>query len=86
MAINIDDMDDAEIAAWFENAEPEDFDSVVDGEALVALARAKALEVRARESMRGAVDLARENGLSWQEIGRVLGMSRQAVNERFAHR
>lgn len=32
------------------------------------------------------VDLIRERGLSWAEIGKVLGVSRQAAWERFADR
>lgn len=32
------------------------------------------------------VDLLRSRKISWAEIGRVLGVSRQAVWERFAHR
>lgn len=84
MAMSIDAMSDDEMATWFENAEPEDFDTVIEGEALVALTRARALEKQAQESMRAAVILARKEGLSWQTIGEKLDISRQAAHKRFA--
>ena len=40
----------------------------------------KAMEAKLRE----AVNLAREQGASWDEIGKALGVSRQAAWERFA--
>ncbi len=85
MTLNIDAMTDDELATWFENAEFEDFDSVIDGKIEVALARAKALETQAQENMRRTVSLAREEGRTWQEIGDALGMTRQGAHKRFAH-
>ena len=53
-------------------------DSPVDR--LAAIARAKA-EIAREEA--AAVRFARVHGLSWAEIGTVLGVSRQALHKRF---
>lgn len=47
---------------------------------LAAIARAKA-ELSREEA--AAVRHARVHGMSWAEIGRVLGVSRQALHKRF---
>lgn len=47
---------------------------------LAAIARAKAEIARAEAA---AVRHARVHGLSWAEIGTVLGVSRQALHKRF---
>ena len=47
---------------------------------LAAIARAKA-EIAREEA--AAVRYARVHGLSWAEIGTVLGVSRQALHKRF---
>lgn len=39
----------------------------------------------ARIGLQDAVDAARESGRTWQQIGDVLGMSRQAAFKRFGH-
>lgn len=53
-------------------------DSPVDR--LAAVARAKA-EIAREEA--AAVRFARVHGLSWAEIGTILGVSRQALHKRF---
>ena len=47
---------------------------------LAAVARAKTALAREEAA---AVRHARLNGMSWAEIGRVLGVSRQALHKRF---
>ncbi len=42
--------------------------------------------VAANEALQDAVDRARDAGHSWREIGEVLGTTRQAAFQRFAHR
>ncbi|RAV11694.1 hypothetical protein DQP55_13230 [Mycolicibacterium sp. GF69] len=41
---------------------------------------------RARQRYAASVDAARTAGLSWGEIGRVLGVSRQQLHRRFSRR
>lgn len=47
---------------------------------LAAIARAKADLARAESA---AVRHARHHGMTWAEIGRVLGVSKQALHKRF---
>lgn len=54
---------------------------VDDGLAAVAEARERARD--AEDALRRAVDAARTRGHTWQEIGEVLGTSRQAAFQRF---
>jgi hypothetical protein len=50
-----------------------------------AVAAARDLSVAADAALQAAVDRARGAGVSWREIGDVLGTSRQAVFQRFGH-
>jgi hypothetical protein len=50
-----------------------------------AVAAARDLSAAADAALQAAVDRAREAGVSWREIGDVLGTSRQAVFQRFGH-
>ena len=52
-------------------------------EPLSALAEARIRAQRADEELRAAVDRARSAGHTWQDIGDVLGTSRQAAFQRF---
>ncbi|HEX3782551.1 MAG TPA: DUF3887 domain-containing protein [Pseudonocardiaceae bacterium] len=52
-------------------------------DALAAVAVARAAVRRAEETLRTAVDEARSTGRTWQEIGEVLGTTRQAAFQRF---
>jgi hypothetical protein len=47
------------------------------------VAAASAAFEAAREALRNAVHAALDHGASWSEIGRTLGVSRQAAFERF---
>lgn len=51
--------------------------------ALETVAGARELARVVEEALRAAVDLARDSGHTWQEIGEVLGTSRQAAFQRF---
>ena len=50
-----------------------------------AVAAARDLSASADAALQAAVDRARAAGVSWTEIGDVLGMSRQAAFQRFGH-
>lgn len=52
-------------------------------EPLVALRASVAVQARAAELVAAAVERARGAGLTWQQIGDVLGVSRQAAFQRF---
>ena len=49
------------------------------------MAAARDLSTTADAALQAAVDLARGAGVSWSEIGDVLGTSRQAAFQRFGH-
>jgi hypothetical protein len=55
------------------------------GSAEGAVAAARDLSAAAEEALQAAVDRARAAGQSWEEIGDVLGTSRQAAFQRFGH-
>jgi Protein of unknown function (DUF3887) len=55
-----------------------------DGD-LAAVTTAQELSVLAAAALRLAVDLARSSGRTWQELGDVLGVTRQAAFQRFGH-
>jgi hypothetical protein len=55
-----------------------------DGD-LAAVRTAQELSVLAAAGLRMAVDLARASGRTWQELGDVLGVTRQAAFQRFGH-
>ncbi len=46
---------------------------------------AQELSLLAAAALRLAVDLARADGCTWQELGDVLGVTRQAAFQRFGH-
>ena len=50
---------------------------------LAIVARAAVAELAGRELLRQSVSAARGSGHSWAAIGRVLGLSRQAAQQRF---
>jgi hypothetical protein len=50
-----------------------------------AVAAAQELSAAAEAALQAAVDRARATGVSWREIGDVLGTSRQAAFQRFGH-
>lgn len=56
---------------------------IVSTEPLPAVAAARASLERSEQELRSAVDRAREQGHTWQEIGEVLGTTRQAAFQRF---
>jgi hypothetical protein len=56
---------------------------IVSAEPLPAVAAARARMERSEQDLRSAVDRAREQGHTWQEIGEVLGTTRQAAFQRF---
>ncbi|RFU42810.1 hypothetical protein DZF91_04670 [Actinomadura logoneensis] len=53
------------------------------GGALSAVAAAAEAVRRADDHLRAAVETARSSGTTWQEIGDVLGITRQAAFQRF---
>ena len=50
---------------------------------LAALAAARTLSLAVDDTMRALVSVARQQGATWQEIGAVLGTTRQAAFQRF---
>lgn len=78
----------AAIAQAVANANPElskrlDGGEDVYGEVLEVAARA---HEETRSILQSAVDSARRAGHSWEAIGRILGVSKQAAQQRFGHR
>lgn len=59
-----------------EPREPEDF--------IAAIAVAHAIEEQSRELLQSSVLAARESGATWVDIGKSLGISKQAAQKRFA--
>src|SRR5699024_1607199 len=59
-----------------EPREPEDF--------IAAIAVAHAIEEQSRELLQSSVLAARESGATWVDIGKSLGVSKQAAQKRFA--
>ncbi|MFC5179987.1 hypothetical protein [Actinomadura harenae] len=53
------------------------------GDALAGVAAAAEAVRRADDRLRGTVEAARASGRTWQEIGDVLGITRQAAFQRF---
>ena len=53
---------------------------------LLRVQRAAVAEAEATEKLRKAVTAARSGGASWAEIGRYLGVSRQAATKRFGEK
>jgi len=67
-------------------ASPEftDWSSLGDAELLATLRPTAEAAGSMRELLQQRVDLLRGRGLSWEEIGTALGVSRQAAWERFS--
>ncbi|GAB3882113.1 hypothetical protein GCM10029964_039310 [Kibdelosporangium lantanae] len=55
----------------------------MSAEPLPAVAAARATLERSERELRSAVERARDHGHTWQEIGEVLGTTRQAAFQRF---
>ncbi|RYB94132.1 hypothetical protein EUA93_07110 [Nocardioides oleivorans] len=62
------------------------WDSMSDAEVLAVLPQIMASAEQNQAFAREWVDLLRERKVSWAEIGRTLGVSRQAAWERFARK
>lgn len=60
--------------------------SAPDGDPLTLVRRAASAESAARDLLQQSVSAARASGHSWAAIGAELGMSRQAVQQRFGDR
>lgn len=60
------------------------WDSMTDAQLLRSLRPAVATVEATRTVLQTQVDTLRKRGISWQAIGEVLGMSRQAAWERFS--
>jgi hypothetical protein len=68
-----------------ETADPGTEDAETGESGLDAVRRASELSALAAAALRLAVDLARTAGRTWQELGDVLGVTRQAAFQRFGH-
>jgi ATP-dependent Clp protease ATP-binding subunit ClpX len=62
------------------------WDTMSDAEVLATLPRILASAEQNASFAREWVDLLRERGISWAEIGNALGVSRQAAWERFSRK
>lgn len=69
-----------------ESLEPPEphWDGYSDEHLLNLLARSLSIAERANEFLRGHVDTLRKRDVSWTDIGKALGISRQAAWERFS--
>jgi hypothetical protein len=72
----------AETEAWLDSLDPETTPAE-DPVDLRALAEANDGLEQAERSVAAAVDVARAAGRSWAQIGMILGISRQAAQQRF---
>jgi hypothetical protein len=72
-----------ELAKRFEDYEPDPADETPVAEHL--LRRAALARARTERQIVEAVDAARSGGLSWARIGKLLGTSAQAAQQRYAH-
>jgi hypothetical protein len=73
----------AETEAWLDSLDPATTPAE-DPVDLRALAEANDGLEQAERSVAAAVDVARAAGRSWAQIGMILGISRQAAQQRFA--
>ncbi|MDE1559224.1 MULTISPECIES: hypothetical protein [Actinotignum] len=75
-----------EMANWFENCTLADFDTVEANTAAIALEKARIATQQAQLASLEAVCKARENGLTWEQIGGHLHLSRQGTFQKYAHK
>lgn len=73
----------AEVDRWLEGLHPDE-QPARDARHLRRIAEAQQAVDAAQQELRDAVAAARTAGDSWAAIGMVLGVSRQAVYQRFA--
>jgi hypothetical protein len=73
-----------ELAKRFEDYDPDAADETPVAEHL--LRRAALARARTERQIVEAVEAARAGGLSWARIGKLLGTSAQAAQQRYAHR
>jgi hypothetical protein len=74
----------AEAEAWLDRLDPDDSSVRIDDPTdLREIARALGAVVDAEKVLTLTITAARANGRSWNEIGRVLGISRQATQKRY---
>lgn len=74
-------------ADYFEKAhggEGPDIIEELDGADLEALMLAQRSAAAANAALKGAVRAARRNGATWEAIGAILGITRQAAHSRFS--
>ncbi len=74
----------ADTEQWLAQLDPDDPSvKVRDGRWLRAVRAAADTAAQAADDLRTAVAVARANGESWATIGMVLGVTRQAAQQRF---
>jgi DNA-directed RNA polymerase specialized sigma24 family protein len=79
----LDEIEQAEKKPDEEDKPDAILDDVLSGASLRELAHARDDLARARIRYDEAIRAARRRGLSWGEIGRLLGVSRQQLHKRF---
>ena len=74
----------ADAEAWLDQLDPDDPNVTVDDMTdLRDIAAAVAAREGVERQLEAAVAKAHDNGRSWNQIARILGMSRQAAQKRF---
>lgn len=74
----------ADAEAWLDQLDPDDPNVTVDDpKDLREIAHALGAVDSAEKAVAAAVVTARGNGRSWNEIARIVGMSRQATQKRY---
>lgn len=74
---------DEELAKLYEQGS--DLPHQINPTDLLAIMEAKNAQAKADLMMRQAVANARENGVTWQQVGDILGVTRQAAHSKYAH-
>ncbi len=77
---------DEEAVARFEKGIDPNTATVRDRSAVAEIEQAAHLRREVEELVDGAVQRARENGVTWTEIGAALGVSHQAAMKRYKQR
>ena len=75
-----------EMANLFENCTLADFDTIEVDTAAIALEKARIATQQAQIASLEAVRKAREDGLTWEQIGGHLHLSRQGAFQKYAHK